>query len=218
MKKKSFVVLCSVSLLLLFTSFGLAQPPDKQWAVGARLSYYDPQSTSDIPSGGTFDPDAAALFEGNLTWFPIKTVSLEFAVGYTKTTGHLSEPGLDIDFVDIKQIPILLTGRYHWWFRDSTMSLYGGGGIGYYLNDSSATSAAQAATPGLTLDADNSFGFHLAGGYEWLFTEKWGLNVDVKYIWNEIEFTGSDPADPPPEKTDIDYNTFAIGVGVKYYF
>jgi len=218
MNKKVLIILCSVSLVLLLTSFGFAQPPDKQWAVGARLSYYDPQSTNDIPSGGTFDPDAAALFEGNLTWFPINTVSLEFAVGYTKTTGHLSEPGIDMDFVDIKQIPLQLTGRYHWWFSNSTMSLSAGGGIGYYLNDASATSEAQAVAPNLSFDADNSFGFHLAGGYEWLFTESWGFNVDVKYIWNDIDFTGSDPTDPPPETTNIDYNTLSIGLGIKYYF
>lgn len=217
MKKNITIILSSISIMLLFYNFGFAQPPDKNLGVGARLSYYALDDTT-LHVTNKFEPDDGVLFEGNLTWFPIQWFSMEFAVGYMETGSRLKEPGLDIEAGDLRQIPLLVTGRFHWWSSGSMFTFYGGGGIGYYLNDFSISREWQAMEPNLSIDADDSFGFHLAGGFEWFFTENWGLNLDLKYIWNEADFTASDPTDPPPETDTMSLDTLVIGLGIKYYF
>ena len=217
MNKKITIILSLVSIMLLFCNFGFAQPLDKNLGVGARLSYYAPEDTT-LYVTNKFEPDDGVLFEGNLTWFPIQWLSMEFAVGYMKTSARLKEPGLDIEVGDLEQIPLLLTGRFHWWSSDSMFTFYGGGGIGYYLNDFTPSSEFRALAPSLTTDVDDSFVFHLAAGLEWFFTESWGLNLDLKYIWNEADFDVNDPTDPPPETHTMSLDTLVIGLGIKYYF
>lgn len=216
MSKKIVIVFCSVTLFFLSSNFCFAQPPDNNWGIGARISYYVPDdSTIDTTK---FDPDDGILFEGNLTWFPINWLSLEFTGGYTETDVNLEEPGFySGDFGELEQIPLLLTGRLHWWSSDSSFTIYGGGGIGYYLNDISVSSTFLAVNPGFTIDADDSFGFHIAAGLEWFFTANWALNLDLKYIWNEADFDRRSPSDPPATE-EIDLDAFVVGIGIKYYF
>ena len=51
---------------------------------------------------------------------------------------------------------------------------------------------------------------------KWFFTENWGLNIDLKCIWNEAEFAASDPTDPPSETNTMNLDTLLIGLGIKY--
>lgn len=217
MTKRIAIVLCSVALSFLSGNFGFAQPPDNNWGIGARLSYYAPDDDTTI-EGDKVDPDEGILFEGNLTWFPLNWLSLEFAGGYTKTDVDLQESGgSPFDFGELEQIPLLLTGRIHWWTSDSRFTLYGGGGIGYYINDFSLSDLVRSAEPGFSVDADDSFGFHLAAGVEWFVAPGWALNLDLKYVWNEADFD-STKGGGSPETDEIDLDAFVVGIGVKYYF
>ena len=162
MRKNVIIVLGLVTLLLFFVNVSLAQGPDKKWGIGGRISYYAP--TDSTIEGIKFDPDESALFEGNLTWVFTQWFSLEFMAGYAKTDVNAEAFGLAVEFGEVKQIPLLLTGRLHWWSSDSKLTLYGGGGIGYYINDFSLASIFLSVEPGLSVDADDSFGFHPATG------------------------------------------------------
>ncbi|MFC1895802.1 OmpW family protein [Thermodesulfobacteriota bacterium] len=216
MKRKTVIQFCVIIMLVFCCHASFAQQiPDNNWGIGARLSYYAPDDTT--IEGSKFDPDEGILFEGNLTWFPMKWLSLEFAAGYTETDVKLEEFPLSVDFGELEQIPLLLTGRLHWWNSDSRFTLYGGGGIGYYFNDFSLSGLVRSVEPGLSVDADDSFGFHLSGGLEWFVTPAWALNLDLKYVWNEADFDSRD-AGAPPETVEIDLDAFVVGIGVKYYF
>jgi len=215
MRKKIIIGLCAAGLLLLFVNVSFAQGPDKKWGVGARLSYYTPDDTT--IEGVKFDPDETILFEGNLTWLPINWLSLEFTVGYGKTDIDAEVMGLSVEFGEIEQIPLLLTGRLHWWSSDSKFTLYGGGGIGYYINDFSLSSIFLTVEPGLSVDADDSFGFHLAAGLEYFIADNWAFNLDLKYIWNEADFDTS-VSGVPAGTDEIDLDAFLFGIGIKYYF
>ena len=215
MRKNIIIVFCVATLLLFSVNVSFAQGPDKKWGIGARISYYAPDDTT--IEGLKFDPDETALFEGNLTWLPINWLSLEFTLGYAKTDINVEALGVSLEFGELDQIPILLTGRLHWWSSDSKFTLYGGGGIGYYINDFTLSSLFATAIPGMNVDADNSFGFHLGGGLEWFFAESWAFNLDVKYVWNEADFTTTAPGFAP-EEDDIDLDAFVFGIGIKYYF
>ena len=164
-----------------------------------------------------FDPDSTALFEGNLTYFFNKMFSLDLGVGYTKPDVNAEALGLSVEFGELKQIPITLTGRIYYWYPDSTTNLYFGVGVGYYLNDFDLSSAYTSVMPGYTLDADDSFGFHLNTGLEYFINDKVALGIDLKYIWNDADFTAFEPGFAA-ETTNIDLEGFSVGLGIKYFF
>jgi len=216
MSKRIAVVLCSVTLLLFSSNFGFAQPLGK-WGIGGRISYYAPDEFR--AEGDTWDPDEGVLLEGNISYFVNNWFSLELGAGYTRSDVDLKDgkTGLSIDFGELEQIPILLTGRLHYWFSNSKITLYAGGGVGYYINDFELSGSVSAEFPVSTLDADDSFGFHVNGGMESFLTDKVALDLDLKYVWNEADFTQTDPGEAP-ESAEIDLDAFVVGVSIKYFF
>jgi outer membrane protein len=193
----------------------IAQMVENRWGIGARISYYDLSDTS--IEGINFAPDSTALLEGNLTYFFNKMFSLDFSVGYTKPDVNAEAFGLSVGFGELEQIPITLTGRMYYWFSDSNTNLYFGGGVGYYLNDFELSSAFASVMPGFRLDADDSFGFHVNGGFEYFINDNVALDLDLKYIWNDSDFTAFQPGFPA-ETVNLDLDGFSAGIGIKYFF
>ncbi len=67
------------------------------------------------------------------------------------------------------------------------------------------------------MDADNSFGALVGAGLECFISTKLALNVDLKYIYNLVDFLQTQPG-VSPSAFDLNLNTFLGGVGIKYYF
>ncbi len=214
MRKNIYTLLCGIVILLFFSSVTIAQDLAARYSIGARLSYVD--NDDDTIDGVTFDPDEAILYEGNLTYYFSNSFSLEFLIGYTDTDVDAEVIGIPVDFGQLEQIPLLLTGHYHFWINPNS-NVYLGGGIGYYLNDFSLSGLVKSIDPDLDIDADDSFGYHLNAGFEAFIAENVAFNVDLKYIWNEADFTAKEPG-VPDETNEIDLDAFVIGLGVKYYF
>jgi len=214
MRKNICALVCVVAVLLFFSNIGMAQERENRYGIGARLSRID--ATDDTVDDVTFDPDGTILYEGNLTYYFSNSFSLEFLIGYTKTDVAAEILGLGIDFGELKQIPLLLTGHYHHWINPKS-NIYLGGGIGYYLQDFSLSSLVKSVNPNLDIEADDSFGYHVNAGVETFITDNTTVNLDLKYIWNAADFTSTEPGFP--DDTDkIDLNAFVIGLGIKYYF
>ena len=152
MRKTLWALLGMVAIVLLFSGSGLAQDVDNRFGLGLRLSYLSPDGATidDV----TYDPGGTYLVDGNFTYFFVKSFSLEFLVGYTKTDADAEFSGLSVDFGELKQIPLLLTGQYHFWFNPNS-NIYLGGGVGYYLNDFSLSSAVTSIDPTFELEADD---------------------------------------------------------------
>ena len=73
--------------------------------------------------------------------------------------------------------------------------------------------------PGDSFEIEDSFGFHANAGTEFLFGQdrNFGVNIDVKYIWNEADLNKYFVA-APPESYEIDLDALVVGLGFKYYF
>lgn len=214
MKKNICALFCAVAILMIISNVSIAQELGNKFGIGARVSYINP--TDDTIDTITFDPDGTILFDGNLTYYFSNSFSLEFLVGYTKPDVAAEMMGLEIDFGELEQIPLLLTGQYHIWINPES-NIYLGGGIGYYLNDFSLSSLIKSIDPTLDISADNSFGYHFNAGFETFITDNMTLNLDFKYILNKADFTSREPG-LPDETSEVDLNAFVLGLGIKYLF
>ena len=212
MKKKVVVAVYVAVLLLVFGQTGFAQEAGKL-GIGARVSYVNYSGDDFINPHDervNIDFDEVAMYGLNVTYFFHKYFSTELSVDYAKGDLWVSGTfkGVATDEIDgeFTQIPVLLTGRLHIPVNN-IVSPYVGAGVGYYFNDFDPKDAADKAT------ADDSFGFHANAGVEFFFAENYAVNLDLKYVWNDVDF--QDPDDPTQE---ISMDAFVAGIGFKYYF
>jgi outer membrane protein W len=90
--------------------------------------------------------------------------------------------------------------------------------VGYYFNDFDServTAEDIYNRAGAEIEVDDSVGFHVSAGIEIFVADNTAVNLDFKYVWNEIDLDVnlSDFADE-----EVDLNAFVAGVGFKYYF
>ena len=215
--KKIVILIMFATVFFVFTAqVGFAEELDKKFALGARAGIYkisdDDMPLGEIKSNGTL------YGEANLTYFFVDYFSLEFSGGYVKPDLDLTlTTGSVVNYGEVEQIPLLLTARFHWWADIPKVGLYAGGGVGYFVNDFNVSDTLSGLFPGVSVDADNSFGALVAVGVEYFITTKWALNVDVKYIYNTVDFVQTQPG-VSPSAFDLNLSTFVAGVGIKYFF
>ena len=217
MKKRVILLVFVTALFVFIGQVGSAEELAKKFAVGARAGFYkiadDDMPQGEITSNGTL------YGEANLTYFFVDYFSLELSGGYVKPDLDLKEnaTGYVVEYGELKQIPFLLTARFHWWSDIPKVGLYAGGGVGYFINDFSVSSTFTSLNPGVVVDADNSLGAVVGVGLEYFISTKLALNVDLKYIYNPVDFLQTQPG-VSPSAFDLNLNTFLGGVGIKYYF
>jgi outer membrane protein len=163
-----------------------------RFGLGARIAYvnYDEE------------PNDAAMYGVNLTYFFHRYASFELSVDYTDA----DVVGLSGDAGALEQVPVLLTLRMHF-STNPMVSPYIGGGVGYYFNDFDSDS-------GSPIDVDNNFGVHVNGGLEVFITDNAAINLDIKYVWQELDVDNK----PPGLDEEFKRNQFVAGVGFKVYF
>ena len=161
------------------------------------------------------EPDDAVMYGINCTYFLHEYFSLELSADYVETDVELSVLGLSGNVGQLTQVPVLLTGRIHF-STSSKVSPYLGGGVGYYFNDfdSERVITEFLYGPGADIDVDESIGYHVAGGVEVFVSDNAAINLDLRYVWNEIdaEINLSGFGD---EELDVD--AFIAGLGFKFY-
>jgi outer membrane protein len=216
MKKKIVVLVFVVAaLVLVFGQVGFAQDMKGKFGIGARVGYVNYAGDDYDVSGSNIDVDFdnAAMYGGNLVYYLHNYFSLELSADYVKTDTELK--GVDsspTNIGELKQIPIILNGRFHF-STNQKISPYLSAGIGYYLNDFDLSGASADDE----IDPDDSFGFNLGGGIQFLLNEHFAIDLDLKYIWNKADFELKAPGDPT-EEVSIDLDNFYAGIGLKYYF
>jgi outer membrane protein len=190
-----------------------ANPPKGnagRFGIGVRVGYGDYSDDDQTFSGGKveLESDGTFMYEVNLTYFLHEYFSLELGVDYTETDVYLNySSGMSGKAGDLEQIPVLLTGRMHF-STNHKVTPYLGVGIGYYFNDFDSDSGSS------NIDVDDSFGFHVNGGLEVFITDDAAINLDMKYVWEEVDVDNNFPGSDEEFKR----NQFVAGVGLKYYF
>lgn len=219
MRKKfiaPFFVVAAFMLVVSQVSF--AQDMEGRLGLGARVSYVNFEGDDYTVYGVNVDvePDESVMYGLNLTYFIQKYLSIELSVDYTETDVELSALGLSGDAGDFESIPVLLSLRVHFSTNPkvSPYLLFGGG---YFFNDIDQNDSTIEFIygSGAKVDVDDSFGFHVGGGVEVFVSENVALNLDLKYIWTEVE-TSVNVAGFTDE--DMDMDSFVAGLGIKYYF
>jgi len=213
MKKKILIsVFVASAFFLVFGQVGLAQDMKGKFGIGARIGYvnYAGGDFDALDSEFDIDFDDAAMYGGNLVYYIQRYFSLELSVDYVKTDTEIKGDNLSPSNIgELKQVPILLNGRFHF-STNQKISPYLSAGVGYYLNDFDVSDSSS----GDEIDPDDSFGFNLGGGIQFLLNEHFAIDLDLKYIWNKTDFNLQDPT----EEVSIDLDNFYAGIGLKYYF
>ena len=219
MKKKIIATFFVVAALMLVVSqVSFAQDMKGRLGIGARVSYVNFSNDDYTVYGVKVDvePDDSTMYGANLTYFIQDYLSLELSVDYTETDVDFDALGMEVDAGDFETIPVLLSLRAHL-STNTKVSPYLLFGVGYFFNDFDQNDAIieYMYGPGADVDVDDSFGFHVGGGVEVFVSENIALNLDLKYIWTEVE---ADVNVAGFKDEDIDMDSFVAGLGIKFYF
>ena len=168
---------------------------------GVRAFYANYQDGDDniFGSGADLEIDDDFGFGVNYTAFVSENFSLELSADYIESDVELSGGGYNDDD-ELEQISVLLAGRIHPTLIGRILP-YLSGGIGYFFNDMDED------------DVDDSFAYFIGAGVEVFLSNNLSLNLDLKYIWTEIEI---DESGYP--SVDIAEDPFIAGLGLKFYF
>lgn len=218
MKKKIVALFFVVALMFVVSQVSFAQNMEGRLGLGIRVSYIDYSDDDYTLYGVNIDvePDEDVMYEGNLTYFIHDYFSLELSIGYVETDVDLSAFGLSVDAGELENIPVILSGRFHF-STNPKINPYISFGVGYFFNDFDQNDYIIEALygPGADVDVDDSFGFHLGAGVEFFISENASFNLDFKYIWTEVE---AEVNVPGFSDEDLELNPYVLGLGIKYYF
>ncbi len=245
MIKKIFSLVFLVAVFALTCQPVLAKIPQGgpggKLGIGARFAFVDSRNYSSGTDTINSDVEAETFFQytGGLTYYIFDFLSIELEGGYGETK-MITTPvagtngvyvaagdrdGIGRQYGTLKQYPILFTMRImiptgtNWY-------PYIGGGVGYNINEFEMDQAfadwmnAQETAGTMQnfddVNVDNSFSFHVNGGFECFLTENSAVNLDFKYTWHEVEFNNGPTVTPRDE--DVEMDGYSVGGGIKFFF
>ena len=168
-----------------------------------------PDEQSSVSAGGTplagdIKVSNALVPEVDLTYFFTDHIGAELIAGTARHEMDFNGTNLGEAWI----LPPTLTVQYHF-ARDQAFSPYVGAGINYSL-----FYGESAGTGFNDLDVDNGAGPAVQAGFVYWLNDHWGLNLDVKKIWMNVDASLNNGA----IKADVDLDPWLIGAGVSYRF
>lgn len=209
----------TVSKLALMTvvaalAFGATQAQAKdlgdalskeRFQIRVRAIAVAPDDDSTVNIGGKTDVSTEVVPEIDFTYFITENIAAELIAATAKHSIKHSVAG---DLGDAWILPPTLTLQYHF-TPDNQFSPYVGAGINYsYFYGEDESSAFT------DLDVQGGFGTALQVGADYWLNENWGLNVDVKKIFLNIDGKLNGGA----VRADIDLDPWVVGAGAAYRF
>ncbi|WP_340073734.1 OmpW/AlkL family protein [Leptobacterium sp. I13] len=184
-----------------------------KWQVRLRGIVVTPDETASIETiGGDVNISTTFVPELDFTYFFTENWAVELILATTKhDVKAVSTAAGDIDLGDVWLLPPTLTGQYH--FTGGNFIPYLGAGINYTI-----FYGADEGPVANDIDYDNSVGFALQGGFDYMLNEKWFLNIDIKKLFLQTDVTvNATTALGATVGADVDINPwiFGFGVGVK---
>lgn len=181
----------------------------ERFQVRARAVGVVPDERSDVTAGGAplagdIEVSNALVPEIDVTYFFTDHIAAELIAATARHEMDLDDTNLGKAWI----LPPTLTAQYHF-TPDAAFSPYVGAGVTYALMYSEKTG------DGFTdLDVGNGVGPALQVGFDYWLDDHWGVNMDVKKIWMNLDATLNNGN----IKADVDLDPWLIGAGVSYRF
>jgi outer membrane protein len=196
----------------LAPSAGSPMATQSPWQVRLRalgVITRDNGSVDGIP-GSDLSYSDTVIPEVDISYFFTDNISEELVLGttYANVHGEGSIAGLG-EIGKTWLLPPTLTLQYH--FTDfGAFQPYLGAGVNYTVFYNQSGKSADS------LDVKNTFGVALQAGFDYMFDEHWGANLDVKKIFLRPDFDATVGGADVSGKAKLD--PWLIGAGVTYRF
>lgn len=175
------------------------------WQIRVRAIDVIPSDDATVNIGGELDIDNAVVPELDISYFFTKNIATELILATSK---HDVDYNSTTDLGSAWILPPTLTLQYHF-TPDSAFSPYLGAGLNYsmFYNE-------DAAAGFTNLEVEGGVGYALQAGFDYWINDNWGLNLDVKKIWLNVDAKLNNGA----IRADIDLDPVVVGAGVSYRF
>lgn len=175
----------------------------ERFQVRARVIGVLPEEDSTVDIGGDVGLTNAVTPEVDLTYFMTDHIAAELIAATVKHKADYNGTSLGKTWI----LPPTLTLQYHF-MPDQTFSPYLGAGVNYsvFYNEK--------GTGFDDFDAGNGVGYALQAGTDIWLTENWGLNLDVKKLFLDIDAS----VEEGTVNVDLDVDPWIVGAGVSYRF
>lgn len=205
----------ALALVAATSAFALSTPAEardlgaplskERFQVRLRAIDVIPDESSSVNIGGKIDIDNAIVPEVDLTYFFTPNLAAELIAATAKhDIGYTGNTALGDAWI----LPPTVTLQYHF-TPDSKFSPYVGAGLNYSLFYSE-----EAATGFTDLDVDGGVGYALQAGADYWINDHWGVNLDVKKLWLNIDASLNNNS----ITADVDLDPWIVGAGVSYRF
>jgi len=170
----------------------------------------DSGGTIDGILGSDLDYSNTIIPELDITYYLTDNWAVELILGAASANVNAAGSVAALGKVgDVWMLPPTLTLQYHF-TNFGAFKPYVGAGVNYTFFFDQSGDAVD------TLDVEDSWGWALQAGFDYMIDEHWGLNVDVKKIFLEPDFTARLGSTVLTGKADL--NPWLIGAGVTYRF
>ena len=170
---------------------------------------------TDLGGKATLDSDTQLGL--NFAYMLTDKVGIELlaATPFSHDVGVKGLGGLDGKLGSIKHLPPTLSLIYYPLDNASAFKPYVGAGINYtWFFDEELSSTAKNTFDGFSLD--NSWGLAAQIGADYMLSDNWMVNAQVRYI--DIDTTGKTSLNGAPVKVDVDVDPWVYMVGLGYKF
>jgi len=213
-KRTLFLVATFAATLISIQLPALGQESDsalKGLMIRGRALAVIPQSSADITViGGDTELSNSYVPELDLTWFFTKNIAVEAIAAISPHDVEATGTSLGtVDLGSVWLLPPTVLLQYHHPLPHG-FKPYVGAGINYtvFFNEDA---------PGGTvtdIDYENSFGWALQFGLDYMLNEHWLINVDVKKLFLSTDVSLNNGA----ITADVDINPWIVGAGIGYRF
>lgn len=209
------VLLTTLSLAALLV--GMAAPvaaarelPADPWAkerfeLRARAINVRPDVDSTVNIGGSVDATTSTVPEFDVSYYFTPSISAELIAA---TSQHKLTYSNGSELGTVWALPPTLTLQYHP-LPHNKFNPYVGAGLNYTFFYGENTGASFT-----DLNVGNGVGYALQAGFDYWVDDHWGVNLDVKKLFLNVDATLNNGA----IRADVDLDPWIIGAGVSYRF
>lgn len=180
----------------------------ERFQIRARVVGVLPDDDSTVNIGGDADVGDAVVPEVDISYFLTEKIGMELVLA---TAQHQLYYNGSTNLGETYILPPTLVLQYHPLRGENDFSPYIGAGLNYSL-----FYGEEDGTGFNDLDLDGGVGYALQAGFDYWLSDNWGLNLDVKKVWLDVDADVN--AGATPVHADVNLDPWLIGAGVSYKF